>query len=538
VGQTSQRNLESYRQIIKESEKRRSALHAISMVVNRSLDLEEMANTAIDKIIEVTGVDAILLFMFKEGTKELELKVYRGVSEKFARSVENLKLSEELSDKVTRMEWMLGEQDSPLAARLSQAVVEEGIKSTFNFPLKSRNRIVGALCIAMRNLKQFTSEEEGLLTLIAAELAIAIERNYFYQESQLAMKRFQELFEKANDAIWVQDFEGKITTANQATAILTGYELEDLIGRNVAEFLTSQALKRARDIRQQILRGEPVWQPYEQRMIRKNGEERILMITTSVIGYDEGSKSFQHIARDITYERQLQEDLRLYIDQITGAHEEERNRIARELHDETAQSLIAMTNSLDKLVSKGNKIPKEVKKSIRQLQKDIDNVLVGIRRFIQDLRPPSLEYLGLIPALRELVFQIKMEQSLAVDLSVEGTPADFTKKEELLIYRIVQEALNNVWKHSKATKVDVVIQFRDWETTVTVSDNGSGFEQQEGLGLARSGKLGLVGMQERARLLEGTLTISSRLGKGTTVVLNIPNKNNFADYLQNGFYGD
>lgn len=235
--------------------------------------------------------------------------------------------------------------------------------------------------------------------------------------------------------------------------------------------------------------------------------------------------AFQHIARDMTQERQLQEDLRLYIQQVTRAHEEERNRIARELHDDTVQAMVAISHRLDSLASGGKAIPVQVLRSVKDLRRDVDGILVGIRRFTQDLRPPTLDYLGLLPALRELVSQIGKEFGLDANLKVNGIEQRFTKEEELLIYRIIQEALRNVWRHSEATKVDVAIEFDDEKTTVTVSDNGKGFEQHDGHELVRTRKLGLIGMAERARLLRGALTIRSELDSGTTIILDIPSKN-------------
>lgn len=519
------RELQSYIQVIKESEKRLSALHAIATAVNRSLVLDEVADAAADKIMELIDIDAVLLFVLEEGAEELELKAYRGVSEEFARGVDRLRLGEGLNGWVAQTGEPLFIEDSLLDPRLSREVVsQEGIRSQFIVPLKSGDRVVGTLCIAERRLRQLALEKKELLSLIGIELGVAVEKARLYEGSQLAMRRFQELFEKAHDAIWVQDLEGKITAANQAGAILTGYDLDELIGRDVTQFLTPQGLDLAREIRQKLLLGETMRQPYEQRIIKRDGKEAILMLTTSLLGEKGMPLAFQHICRDITQERQLQEGLRLYIQQITRAYEEERSRIARELHDETVQAMVAISHRLDSLASGGKAIPEEVLRFLEDLRRDVDATLAGIRRFTQDLRPPTLEYLGLFPALRELVSQVGKEFGLDANLKVNGIEQRFAKDEELLIYRIVQEALRNVWRHSEATKADVAIEFGDEKTTVTVSDNGKGFKQQEGLDLARTGKLGLIGMAERARLLGGALTIRSKLNSGTTIILDIPSK--------------
>ncbi len=233
---------------------------------------------------------------------------------------------------------------------------------------------------------------------------------------------------------------------------------------------------------------------------------------------------FQHIARDITEEIKLREDLRLYATQISQAHEEERKRIARELHDDTIQTMIAVSHRLDDVASRNSPTLKEVLKSLGQLREDIDKALIRTRRFIQDLRPPTLEYLGLLAALRELATQVQEQSGIEVNLKVKGTERRFTSEEELLIYRIAQEALWNVWKHSKATKAELIIEFNQEETAVVITDNGKGCEVGESSEFLKAGKLGLMGMKERAHLLGGTLEVRSKVGKGTTVILNVPKK--------------
>ena len=523
------RELQSCTQAINEGKKRLLALHTVSTAVNRSLILEEIASAAADKIMEVMEVDAILLFVLEEGTAELKLKVYQGISEEFARTMDGLRLGEGFTGWVAQTGEPLLVEDSQLDPSLPrEMVMQEGLRSLFIVPLKAGDKVVGVLCVAERHLRQFTPGEKELLELVGITLGVAIEKAGLYQESQRAMKRFQELFEKAHDAIWVQDLEGKATDANPAMALLTGYDRSEFVGKDVASFLTPRALDVARELRQKLLCGEEVRQPYEQRAVRKDGAEAIFMLTTSVLGDKEGPAGFQHIARDVTYERELQDELYLYIQQITKAHEEERSRIARELHDDTIQAIVALSHRLDSFISRGNSMPKEGLEFLADMQRDIDNILAGIRRFAQDLRPPTLEYLGLIPALKDLASQLRKKFACDARLKVKGVEQRFNPQEELLIYRIVQEALMNVWKHSEATRARIGIEFDDGKTCVTISDNGKGFEQMKDYELLKTGKLGVVGMIERARLLRATLTIRSKLGSGTTVSLDIPCNNSIS----------
>lgn len=248
------------------------------------------------------------------------------------------------------------------------------------------------------------------------------------------------------------------------------------------------------------------------------------MLTTSLLGNGGIPRGFLHIGRDITLQRQLQDELCLSIEQITKAHEDERNRIAREMHDDTIQALIIISRRLDSFISKNDKVPEEALGFLEDLKGDVDSILLRTRRFIEDLHPSTLQYLGLLSALKELVSQLRKESSCTVNFKVKGTKQHFTPHEELLIYRIAQETLRNIWKHSEATKVDVSIRLSDGRTCVTINDNGKGFEEMKGLNLVKTGKLGIVGMMERARLLKADLVIRSKLGSGTTVMLDIPRK--------------
>ncbi|MFC1937714.1 PAS domain S-box protein [Chloroflexota bacterium] len=379
----------------------------------------------------------------------------------------------------------------------------------------------------MRNSRRLTSEEKELLALIGIELGVAVEKARFYMEAQRIGREFQEIFEKAHDAILIQDLQGKIAAANQASSKLFGYKSEELIGKNISQFLTPQGLELAREVRQIFVSGKEMKQPYEQRIIKNDGTEAILLLTTSLLGLSgdiERPLAFQHIARDITGERRLQENLRLYADQISRAYEEERTRIARELHDDTIQTMVAVSRRLDSLADKKSGIPQKLWSVLEETRRDVDESLIRTRRFIQDLRPPTLEYLGLLPALRELVTQWQEQSNIEINLRTVGADQHFSPEKELLVYRIVQEALRNIWKHSEATKAEVVIEFGEETSTVTISDNGKGFNDEDSLGFLKTGKLGLAGMKEISQLLGGTLTIHSINNGGTRVILDISNK--------------
>ncbi len=153
---------------------------------------------------------------------------------------------------------------------------------------------------------------------------------------ELTEQNYRYLFDNASDAIWIHDMKGEILDANKASEKLTGYTRRELLGMNITRFLIEEFPDTAREIRHKLLKGEAIEQPYEQRLIRKDGTTGIMKMSTSLVTIDGEIKGFQHIARDVTEERQMQENLRFYVQRITRTQEDERKRIARELHDDIA----------------------------------------------------------------------------------------------------------------------------------------------------------------------------------------------------------
>jgi len=341
------------------------------------------------------------------------------------------------------------------------------------------------------------------------------------RELQRISRRFQEIFEKAHDAIWIQDLDGRIISANAACSQLTGYAQEAMIGMQIDRLFPRKALGRAQEVMKMLLEHRDFKQPYEQQIIKRDGSPTDIMITSSALG-EEKSTAFLHIARDISAERTLQRSLRLYSEQIGRAHEEERKRLARELHDDTIQTLVVLSRQLDSVISRQRKARAKTVGSLEDVREEIDESLVRIRRFIQYLRPPILEYLGLVPALRELVEQMRQEAGIRISMESAQDQYSLNAEQQLLLYRIVQEALRNVWKHSCADRCTVRLDKEESLIQISIEDNGIGFPARDTTDLVSSGKLGLMGMQERAHLLGGTLEFHSSQGRGTAVILTLP----------------
>lgn len=222
-------------------------------------------------------------------------------------------------------------------------------------------------------------------------------------------------------------------------------------------------------------------------------------------------------------ERAGREKLRqFYLKRVIRAQEEERQRIARELHDETGQALATVMFGLRNADEAQTR--EETHHHLRDLQQLLVSTLDRVRRLAFDLRPSALDDLGLEAALRRLLAEYQQRFGIIAALRVVGLGEERLAQEtETAVYRIVQEALTNAAKYAACRRVSVSVQAGEGRLSVIIEDDGRGFDVKEALGSdARHRKLGLYGMHERAELIGGSLEIESEPGRGTTVYLRVP----------------
>jgi two-component system sensor histidine kinase DegS len=338
-----------------------------------------------------------------------------------------------------------------------------------------------------------------------------------------SQESYEELFTNASDAIWVHDLGGIIVIANRACEKVSGYTPDELIGKNVAQFMSREALVVAREIRTKLMKGQAIDQRYDQRIIKKDGTEAVVELFTRLIRADGKPIGFQNIARDVTVERRLRDNLRLQIHKTLMAQEEERKRIARELHDDVAQSILLLSRQLDILISKNDsKIPKASIMELEHIENIANDAYKSLQRYARDLRPSILDQMGLVAALNWLTEELGKTMRIKTSIKSDKLPP-LPSEVELAMFRIAQETLNNIRKHAQASSVNITVQLTSNNLKMSITDNGKGFSTSKLTGdLAKEGKLGVLGMEERARLIGGNLQIKSEPGKGTTVIARAP----------------
>jgi len=221
--------------------------------------------------------------------------------------------------------------------------------------------------------------------------------------------------------------------------------------------------------------------------------------------------------------RAYQGGMRDYLSAITQGQEEERGRLAHELHDVTIQGLIALKQRGQMALKAFGRDPARAEARLQELNGLIDEEVASLRRIIGDLRPIYLEDLGFVPALEMLARQTEERHGLSVHLMVHGQVIRLAPDQELAAYRIVQQALANVAAHGRASNAWVEATFAADTLSLLVRDDGVGFTPPEQpADLAHQGHFGLMGMRERALLYGGQLTITSSPGQGATLVVRLP----------------
>ena len=233
-------------------------------------------------------------------------------------------------------------------------------------------------------------------------------------------------------------------------------------------------------------------------------------------------KSEQQSRLLLTQSHDMQEQLRLLSRQLLLAQEEERKKISRELHDVIAQTLAGINVRLATLAKGSTVNNKDLQRDINRTQQLVQESVDIVHRFARELRPTVLDDVGLIPALHTFMKSFREDTGIRVSLSAFAAVEKIHGDKRTVLYRIAQEALNNVARHAGASQAEVKIQKLDGAIHMKIKDNGKGIQEERVLRAKKNKRLGLLGMRERLQMVGGKFAIESAPGKGTTIIAQIP----------------
>jgi two-component system, NarL family, sensor histidine kinase DevS len=426
--------------------------------------------------------------------------------------------------------------------------------SFLGVPIVLRGVAYGNLYLTEKANGEFTQEDEDVITLLAAQAAVAVENARLYESATRWSRQLESLIEVGNalsgeielprvlnlvterlrDLIDARDvFIALPLGPRLVIRAASGDAAEQLVGTELPATAKSvRVLERARSERVDSLIDDP---EVDQEFTRRLGASTALFVPLVVRGESIGVVvAHDKQARDPRF---TQQDLRLAetfasraaaatdlstrvareaLARVVDAQELERRRLARELHDETGQALTSILLGLRAVEEAGSE--QETREATGQLREQVVETLHDVRRLAVELRPKALDDFGLVPAVERLVETFTEQTGIPVELEAVIGDARLPATVEVALYRTVQEALTNVIKHSRASRVSVLVTRKRDTVAAVIEDDGVGFDPDD----TRDGGVGLVGMRERMALLDGWLTIESSRDGGTSLVAEVP----------------
>lgn len=352
------------------------------------------------------------------------------------------------------------------------------------------------------------------------------QRNLAQEEQRESEATARALFESAAQAIFVVDQSGRIVTANPATEKMLGYSENELIGQTV-ESLVPESLRAGHVAHRTGYFRNPQNRPMgfglDLQARRKDGSIFDVEISLSYLrsGAETLAVAFMSdISKRKADEeaiRHQREDLRLLAGRLMTAQDDERRRIARDLHDDLSQKLAYLAMDLGKLASKP--WSQELLDALRGLQRRAGDAAENVRHISHQLHPSILDDIGLEAALEQYCEEFQERSGIRTHFSSRDVPDSLPREIASSVYHIFQESLRNVSKHSKAEEVFVTLEFADGHLRLNVRDEGVGLQASR---LQSRSGIGIMGMKERARLVNGTVAIESELGQGTEISVTVP----------------
>ena len=401
---------------------------------------------------------------------------------------------------------------------------------------------------------------DGSVDYFVALLEDVTARKHLEDTLRESEENYRVIVNQAVAGIFKLDLDRKVTFSNRRFCEMLDYSLEELLEMSIEKIVYAEDLPRDNRLFER-LKNQGLSFEIEKRLVRKDGS--LIWVNNQVSPVFDGAgnlKSVIVVSVDITERRRAEEalrqandelenrvmlrtrqlselnddlrkeiaererveaDLERLLSRLVSAQEDERRRIAREMHDQLGQNLSALALKLSALKNDYETQP-ELREHFASLKRSVKQLDTDVGFLVRDLRPTALDDFGLVVALSNYARNWSKQFGVRAELHTSGMEKDrLTGEMETVLYRITQEALTNVAKHANAEHVDILLERRSDHVSLIVEDDGVGFDVERAFGAGEKG-FGLIGMRERAALVAGTLAVESRPGAGATIAVRIP----------------
>jgi PAS domain S-box-containing protein len=354
---------------------------------------------------------------------------------------------------------------------------------------------------------------------VLALAAVVRERKFAMLAFLKSEGRFRQFFETQPECCYMISPQGIVLDVNPAACGALGYTKEELIGKAVSIFYAPESHSKMRDMFEKWKKTGRL-ESEEVVVLTRNGERRVVLVTAGSVVDAEGNllhSTSVHV--DITERKRAEEALSTVNQRLIEAHEEERTRLARELHDDINQRLALLALKLQGLQESLPASVAEFRDAIADANRETESLGSDIQALSHRLHSSKLEYLGLASAAGGFCRELSDRLGMEIDFHSESIPQDLPRDISLCLFRILQEALQNAIKHSGSTNFQVSLSGGSTGVELTVRDSGIGFDPEDA---ARGNGLGLISIRERLKLVDGKLFIDSQLQRGTTILARVP----------------
>jgi PAS domain S-box-containing protein len=494
------------------------------------LRLDDLLPELLGRVREALAADTVVILLLNEEGTELAVRAAHGLEEEVKLDM-RIPFGRGIAGTIAARGATLVIDDVSVAEVVSPVLRAKGLRTLLGTPLVLDGRGIGVVHVGSLSPRRFTPDDARLLELVADRIATAIGRARLFgaeqrarHDAETAERRFRLLVDGVRDyAFYMLDRGGRVESWNAGAERLSGHAAEEVVGRHVSLFHVPDETRQggpAQVLERAAAEGRAVDEGWSR---RKDGSRfRAEVLVTALRNREGLLVGYSVVTHDVTERRRHAEVRARLLDQVISAREEEQRRIARELHDETGQSLTSLLVGLRTL--EGAPSLEATREQVAELRRVTARTLDEVHRLARGLRPAVLDELGLVPAVEQLALDYVQARGVPVDVSAVGFgPRRLPPAVETTVYRVVQEALTNTAKHAGARTANVVLQQRREMVQAIVSDDGCGFDVETALRApAAWAHLGLHGMRERAALLGGAVTIESTPGEGTTIYVRIP----------------
>jgi PAS domain S-box-containing protein len=365
----------------------------------------------------------------------------------------------------------------------------------------------------------------GVVTVMVLEITLLTSLVDRLQKQRALL---DELFEQAPEAVALMNVDGQVVRVNREFTRIFGYSPQESLGRSLTGLIVPEE-SRQEDQRNIDLVAHGQRVDAEVVRQRKDGSRLHVSVAGVPVSVPGRQIAAYGIYRDITERKRAEEELQRSFRQLReltarlqSVREEERTRVAREIHDELGQALTAIKIDLASLIRALRADQKEELEKAESILRLVDQTILSVRRIATELRPGILDDLGLVAAVEWAAEEFEARTGTKCQLDLPEGDIVLDQERTTAIFRIFQETLTNVTRHAQATQVEVRLGREDGNIVLEVRDNGCGIGEEQ---LSSGRSLGILGMRERALLLRGELTITGAPGKGTIVKVLIPETN-------------